>query len=264
MSASPFTSYGNPSASSPPEKDFFSTLSSFTLPISTRARSHLVKVYSTLFLTLAFAALGSIAHLQYGIGGSLTHIASFILIIAITAATNQPFPSSSSWIKGVPNALVLLCAFGFTQGASIGPLVQLAMYVDPSLLVTAFVLTANIFLCFTLTALFIPKRSTLALASVLSSSLSFLCILSLLSLFYPTLWAYKLHLYLGLLVFSLYIVVDTNAVIDGAERGDADSVRDALKMFTNVVAVFVRILIVLMENSRREGDGDRRRKSVRR
>jgi len=267
MSASAFSSfaYGNPSASGSDDKDLWSSLSSFTLPVSTRARRHLVNVYSTLLLTVAFAAVGSIAHLRYHIGGLLTHLASFVLVLAIAAATSSSSPSSpsSSWIKGVPNSLVLLCAFGFVQGASIGPLIEMAVYVDPTLLVTAFVLTANVFLCFTLTALYVPKRTTMALASILSSTLSFLFILSLLSLVFPTVWAYKLQLYLGLALFSGYIVLDTNTIIDGAERGGADAVRDAMRLFTNLVAVFVRILIILMQNSKKD-EGDRRRKTVRR
>ena len=266
MSANAFTSYayGRPSFSSPPEKDFFSSLSGFTLPVSLRARQHLVKVYSTLFVTVACAAVGCLAHLRFGIGGALTHIASVLLLIALAAATHGGSPSPSTWLKGVQNSQLLLCAFGFTQGASIGPLVQLALYLDPALLLTAFVLTANIFLCFSLTALYVPKRSTLALAAILSSSLSFLCVLSLLSLFWPTVWAFKLQLYLGLLVFCGLIIVDTNSIIDSAERGEADCVRDALRLFTNVVAIFVRVLIILMENSRREDNNDRRRKTVRR
>jgi len=267
MSASAFTSfaYGQPSVSV--EKDWITSLRSFTLPVSTRARRHLVNVYSTLLLTVACAAVGSMAHLRYHIGGMVTHLASVLLALAITVMTSSssPYqqPSSSSWIKGVPNSLLMLCALGFVQGASIGPLIEMAVYLDSSLIVTAFVLTANVFLCFTLTALYVPKRTVMALSSILSQTLTFLVWVSLLSLFFPTVWGYSLQLYVGLLLFSGYVLVDTNTIIDAAERGDADAVRDAMRLFTNLVAIFVRILIILMQNSKKD-DGDRRRKTVRR
>ena len=265
MSASPFTSfaYGNPSMPAAPEKDLLYHLSNLTLPISPRARAHLTKVYSTLALTIAFAAVGCLAHLRYHVGGTLTHVLSFVLIMAISATSmSSSQPSASSWVKGVPNALLLLCALGFCQGASLGPLVQMAVYVDPSLVLTAFVLTANVFVCFSLTALFIPRRSQLALASVLSSSLSFLLCLSLLSLVFPTVWAYKVQLYLGLLVFCGYIIIDTQAILDAAESGRADYIRDALKLCMDVVAVFVRLLVILIENAAKKDEGERRKRTT--
>jgi FtsH-binding integral membrane protein len=249
---------------SAPEKDLFSHLSNFTLPISTRARQHLTKVYSTLLLTITCAALGSFFHLHYHIGGTLTHLLSFILLMSIGATSvAHPSPSSSQYIKGLPNSLLLLAAYGFCQGASLGPLIEMAVYIDPSLIITAFVLTANIFFCFTLTSLFIPRRSLMALASLLSSSLTFLVCLSLLSIFFPTVWAYKVQLYLGLVTFCGYIIVDTQSIIDGAEKGGADYVKDGLRLFTNVVAIFVRLLIVLMEQAAKgERDGDRKKRGA--
>ena len=258
MSASAFTqyAYGNPSMSATPEKDWVYYMSSFTLPISLQARRHLTKVYSTLFLTVALTALGSLIHLRYHMGGMLTQLLSLGLLAAIGASSfsqssQTSSSSSSSVIRGVPNSLLLLCAYGFCQGLSIGPIIETAVFIDPSLVFTAFALTANVFLCFSLTSLFIPRRSHLALASVLSSSLSFLCCLGLLSLFFPTVLAYKLQLYLGLLVFCGYIIADTQVIIDDAESAhkQADYVQDALKLFINLVAVFVRLLIILIQNA---------------
>ena len=249
-----------------PEKDLLSSLANFTLPISDRARRHLVRVYRLLAVTIACAALGCLAHLRYGIGGGLTHLASIGLAVAIAASSFSDAPPSSTWLKGVENSHVLLAAFGFFQGASIGPLVQLALYVDPSLILTALLLTANTFVCFSLTSMFVPRRSLMALAGFLSSSLTFLFWLSLLSLFFPTVWAFKLQLYLGLAVFCGYVVVDTQQIIDRADNsyGRSPSVtQDAMRLFTNLIAIFVRILIILLENSGKKDNNknDNRRKS---
>ena len=269
MSASPFTAfaYGNPSVSAPPDKDWMYHLSNFTLPISLRARRHLTKVYLTVFLTVALTALGSLVHLRFHLGGLLTHLLSLGLLAAIGASTftQGSQATASSLFRGVPNSLLLLCAYGFCQGLSIGPLIELAVVIDPSVLLTAFVLTANIFLCFSLTSLFVPRRSHLALASVLSSSLSFLCCIGLLSLFFPTVLAYKLQLYLGLLVFCGYIVADTQVIIDDAESHvkEADYVRDALKLFMNLIAVFVRLLIILIESAAKKDREEGRKRNRR-
>lgn len=53
-------------------------------------------------------------------------------------------------------------------------------------------------------------------------------------------------MYLGLLVFVGYIVVDTQEIIEKAHLGDLDYVKHALTLFTDFVAVFVRILIIMV------------------
>lgn len=58
----------------------------------------------------------------------------------------------------------LLGAFAFAQGATIGPLVELALAISPALLMTATLSTAAIFTCFTLSALFTKRRSAPVLA----------------------------------------------------------------------------------------------------
>ena len=258
--------FGGQPSDAVPEKDLFSSLANITLPVSDRARRHLVRVYRLLAITIAVAAVGCLAHLRYNIGGNLTHLLSFGLAVAIASTSFSDAPPASTWLKGVENSHVLLAAFGFCQGASTGPLVQLALYVDPSLLLTALLLTANTFVCFSLTALFVPRRSLMALAGFLSSSLTFLFWLSLLSMFFPTVWAFKLQLYLGLAVFCGYVVVDTQQIIDRADQsyGRAPSVtQDAMRLFTNLIAIFVRILIILIQNSgkQQQEKNENRRKS---
>ena len=255
--------FGGQRADAAPEKDLLSSLANITLPVSDRARRHLVRVYRLLAVTIACAALGCLAHLRYGIGGGLTHLLSVGLSIAIAATSFSNAPPTSTWLKGVENSHVLLAAFGVCTGASVGPLVQVALFVDPSLILTALLLTANTFVCFSLTALWIPRRSLMALSGFLSSSLTFLFWLSLLSMFYPTVFAHSLQLYLGLAVFCGYITVDTQQIIDRADQsyGRAPSVTlDAMKMFTNLVAIFVRILIILIQEQWQAAGEEREQK----
>jgi len=55
-----------------------------------------------------------------------------------------------------------------------------------------------------------------------------------------------LQLYFGLLVFVGYIIVDTQEIVERAHLGDLDYVKHALTLFTDLVAVFVRILVIMV------------------
>lgn len=174
---------------------------------------------------------------------------------------------------GLPSDLILgysrrvwyLLAFGFFQGCSVGPLVDTALRVDPALITTAFVVTANLFVCLSLTALYVQRRSMFALAAILSTATSTLLIISIISIFWRSVFLFTIHLYLGLFVFLAYILFDTQMIVEKCETmgdytGDA-YVDSALTLFIDFVAVFVRILAILLRNS---GEKNERRRDRRR
>ncbi len=57
----------------------------------------------------------------------------------------------------------LLSATALFTGIYLSPLINLAIQVDPQIVMTAFLLTTTIFLCFTLSALYTQKRTYLYL-----------------------------------------------------------------------------------------------------
>lgn len=156
--------------------------------------------------------------------------------------------------------LSLLMAAGLFEGASIGPLIDLAIQIDPSVLITAFVGTGIAFACFSGAAMLARRREYLYLGGLLSSGLSILLWLHFASsIFGGSAAIFKFELYFGLLVFVGYVVVDTQDIIEKAHIGDLDYVKHAMTLFSDFVAVFVRILVIMLKNSQEKEKKKKRR-----
>ncbi|GJN29978.1 hypothetical protein PR202_gb18249 [Eleusine coracana subsp. coracana] len=159
------------------------------------------------------------------------------------------------------NRFALLMSAAFLQGASIGPLAQLALHLDPRILVTAFIGTAIAFACFSAAAILAKRREYLYLGALLSSGLSILVWLQFAaSIFGHSSSTFMFELYFGLLVFLGYMVFDTQEIIERAHHGDMDYIMHALTLFTDFVAVFVRVLIIMMKNASEKSEDERKRK----
>uniref|UniRef100_A0A1J3IG00 Bax inhibitor 1 n=1 Tax=Noccaea caerulescens TaxID=107243 RepID=A0A1J3IG00_NOCCA len=208
--------------------------------ISPAVQNHLKRVYLTLCCALVASAFGAYLHVLWNIGGILTTIASvgsMIWLLACPAYEQQ-------------KRLSLLFLSTLLQGASIGPLIKVAIDFDPSILIMAFVGTALAFMCFSAAAMLARRREYLYLGGLLSSGLSMLMWLQFASwIFGGSASMFKFELYFGLLIFVGYMVVDTQEIIEKAHLGDMDYVKHSLTLFTDFVAVFVRILIIMLKNS---------------
>lgn len=133
-----------------------------------------------------------------------------------------------------------------------GPLIDVAFRVDPHTIVVACLTTSIVFISFSFAALFSERRSWLFLGGIFSSFLSIMFFLSIMNLFFRAAFPYVLNLYGGLFVFSLYIIYDTQMIIEKHLRGDKDFIGHAMTLFVDLVAVFVRILIIILRNSEKK------------
>eukprot|EP00823_Brevimastigomonas_motovehiculus_P001769 TRINITY_DN1240_c1_g1_i1.p1 TRINITY_DN1240_c1_g1~~TRINITY_DN1240_c1_g1_i1.p1 ORF type:complete len:239 (+),score=59.47 TRINITY_DN1240_c1_g1_i1:65-781(+) len=207
--------------------------------LSEPVREHLVKTYATLGMLLLTTALGSALHMWLHFGGTLTTLIGLGLMIYLGIERNAtPLKKSA-----------ILASTGLFQGLSLGPLIHMAVTIDPRILPTAFLATTTIFVCFTLTALFTHRRYWLFLGGLLSSALSWMFLISVVTLFFPNHFLNSIHLYLGLFVFCGYVLFDTQLIVERANSGDLDYFWHALELFIDFVGIFVRVLILLMENS---------------
>jgi FtsH-binding integral membrane protein len=227
------------------------TLFKFT-DLDTRVQKHLAKVYTTLTFAVALATLGVAADLVSHVGGALTTLAAVGSLLWLGFTTPADSPSKRYGLLGT---------FAFCQGTSLGPLVGLAIAVNPSIVLTAALSTTAVFTCFTFSALFTRRRSYLFLGSWLSSAVLGMMAIRLGGwLFGLGRFGFEVELYLGLLVFSGYVLFDTQLIVERASAGDMDHVKHALDLFVDAVAILVRVMVILIKNQEKKERDERRKR----
>jgi len=240
------------SASINPAKVFGAIFEDVDLPA--RVRDHLTKVYNTLGLTLFAAFVGAILHMMFNIGGTLTSLLAVgtMFYIATNRLSLQP-----------QMRLASVAAFGLFKGMSLGPLLQHVMHIDPTIIVTAFLGTALVFGCFSVMAMYSKRRQHLYLGGLLSSAISFLFLLSVIGMFYNSSLIRSANLYLGLIVFCGYVLYDTQVIIEKVHNGSDDYMWHAVELFVDFVAIFVRLVIMLLDNANKQEDKKKNKRGVR-
>jgi len=219
-------------------------------PIESQLRDHLVQVYTALSFTLLAATVGVVAHMRYNLGGFLSSVATIMLLVYLAMDSDK---------GNVSKRMAILAGIGFFKGCSIGPLMAMAIAIDPSIIVTAFLGTTVAFGCFSISALKAPRHQYLALGGMLSSGLSLLMLLGIMNLFFRSSFALTVQLYLGLLIFCGYVLYDTQVISERFRMGDRDFAWHAVELFIDFVGIFVRIVIILMQNSDKSEKNKRRR-----
>ena len=219
-------------------------------------QQHLVAVYSLLAASLLSASVGVYAHLTVQLGGFLTTVANIVCVVWLLSMYNLP--------DNFRQRLSLFLGASFFQGCTIGLLVEHVLVFHPSVLLTAFLGTSAIFACFTASALVSPRRSYLYLGGFLGSALSTMAMLRLGSMFlggYNPM--FQVELYLGLLVMAGYVLFDTQLIVEKATYGVKDPLVDSLKLYSDFVSMFVRLLIILSRNSETRGRDKGNRRNAR-
>jgi len=234
----PNFSFGNAASG----KIDWTAVSSFS-DVSPSTLAFLSQVYTLLTFGVAVAAFGAASHVMFNIGGLLTTLGALGALMYTMGADKSP--------ANAGNRKAGFCAFTFFKGASIGPLVAAVLAQDPSLVLLAAVGTVAVFAAFTAVALYAPRgRNTLLLGGILGSGLSALLVLSLANLFIGSSTLLTAQLWAGLVLFSGFVAFDTQLIIMRAESGFRDEISAAIDLFIDVVAIFVRLLIILSKNSK--------------
>jgi FtsH-binding integral membrane protein len=184
------------------------------------------------------------------LGGTITSLVAVGFMVWLAAEQNKFYTEKRVGI---------LLGFGFFKGMSIGGLIELAIHLESSALVfTALVGTTAVFACFALAAMISPRRSYLYLGATLGSAISLMFWGSIVNIFFNSYFFFNVQLYAGLLIFVGYVVYDTQLIIEKAGAGSKDVCWDAAELFIDFVAIFVRILIILLKNSQEKKDKKRK------
>jgi len=254
-SYSQFSQYNQPSSS--PES-LFNSLKR-TSPLSPPVQTHLYNVYFFLAVLGLASAAGSYIHMAgiFG-GGVLSMLAGIGCILALLFAT--PTRQNERYRKSLGMGVA------FFQGMSIGPMLSTLDLVGLNhITFQALASTALIFGCFSIASMFSARRSVMYAMGMFGSLVSVFSWLQLWNVFLGSRTTMSMELYLGLVVFSGYVVFDTQVIIAKAESGVRDVVTDALNLYVDVVQLFVRLVAIL---SKREAEArereERKRRNVRR
>ena len=213
--------------------------------IQPKVKDHLTQVYGTLSLGCMTATVGCMYTPLYIVN-------NFIFLIIGIIATIGLIIKMHSLRGNRDHGTKFACFLGvtFIDGAFLKPLVSLAQSIDPVILVNALVYTAAIFVSFSLVSLISKRRSFLFLGGILSSvmiGVSFGLLASWLFGFsFISHFQYNL---LMVIVFSFYVIYDTQLIIEKASLGDYDYTLHALELFVDLVRIFIHILRILIENS---------------
>eukprot|EP00056_Hartaetosiga_gracilis_P018201 m.10022 g.10022 ORF g.10022 m.10022 type:complete len:253 (-) comp6494_c0_seq1:198-956(-) len=210
-------------------------------------QQHLKRVYFALSLCTAVGAATAALSVFFSSGNNnLFHFAPFLGLILLfllrSSRVNSAQQPTDRWLY--------LLGFGATTGFGITPLVSLVVAgIDPMLPISAFVMTAIVFGSFTMAALKAPSFQYLALQGVLGASVIGLFVVGLMNMFMFIPFMFSVMLWGGLILFSLFVLYDTQRIIARHESGDMDFLTHAADLFVDFAAIFRRILIILAQNS---------------
>jgi len=228
-------------------------LNSFNTKFEAPVRSHLKNVYATLTMSVLAASAGAYVHLFTELlkGGGIM----FALLSAGLALGLFMTPDNG---KNRGMRMSMLLGFAFLTGLGMGPLLSMAIMMNPSIVPSALLLTTAIFACFTGAALFAPDGKYLYLGGTLLSGLSTLLFLGLLNIFFKSQLLFQAHLYIGLAIFCGFIMFDTQVIIRKARNGDKDFIAHSLDLFIDFVQIFRKVLILLMQKDERDNKNKKR------
>jgi len=207
--------------------------------------NHLTRVYAALGGTTLAGVVGVLVQQRTNFSTSLAGL------ISLAFAFSLQFQKPQLW---------KLLAFGLFNGMSLGGLVKLANVINPSIVPIALGSSTLMFTSFAAAATLSTRRSLIYLYGGLGSALSILSLTSLANLFFKSQSLFNLNLYGGLAMFMGYVMADSQLIIERADQGDDDYVSHACLLFTDLSALFSRILVILIQQKAEDEKKRRSRK----
>jgi FtsH-binding integral membrane protein len=111
---------------------------------------------------------------------------------------------------------------------------------------TAFIYTGAIFISMTVFAFLTVRRMQIYLGCAITA-----LVLSIISIFIINT---NLYAFIGILVGILYLIVDTQLMINKAENGMIEPFEDARQIYYDLLKIFVRIVVLLLKDKKEKKD----------
>ncbi|KAG8037618.1 hypothetical protein G9C98_005829 [Cotesia typhae] len=238
-----------------------SFVNSFTNRLEAPLRQHLKNVYGCLALSSVTAGIGSYVHIYTDIlqAGLLSTLGALGLLIALGMTPDNG--------KNQKLRLGYLLGFAFLSGLGLGPLLEIVISIDPSIIVTALVgkylyiitncctcRTTVVFTSFSISSLYTQRGQWLYLSGTLISLSNITIILLLANIFLRSVLVYQAQLYLGLALMCGFIIFDTQLIVEKFHMGSKDFIGHSLELFIDFFRVFrylVEILAIKEQNNRK-------------
>ncbi|XP_003488282.1 probable Bax inhibitor 1 [Bombus impatiens] len=216
-------------------------VNSFTKKLEPPVRQHLKNVYGCLSMSMLSAAGGVYIHMFSELlrANLLTTLATLGLLFTLI---NTPDNGKNQKLR-----LSYLLGFAFFSGLGLGPLLQLVMSVNPTVIVTALIGTIVIFVSFSISSLLAERGRWLYLGGTLISLLNIMVLFSFVNLFLRWTIFYQAYLYIGLFLMCGFVIYDTQLIIEKYHMGSKDFILHSLDLFVDFVNIFRHLLIILTQ-----------------
>ncbi|KAK2585953.1 hypothetical protein KPH14_010531 [Odynerus spinipes] len=216
-------------------------VNSFNNRLDAPVRKHLKNVYGCLSLSTISVAVGAYVHMYTQLlqASLLTTLGTLGLFCALLLTPDNG--------KNQKLRLGYLMGFAFLSGVGLGPLLEIVINIDPSIVVTALIGTAVLFVSFSISALLAERGHWLYLGGIIFSMLNVMLLFSLVNLFLRSHFIYQAHLYLGFFLMCGFIIYDTQLIIEKHHMGSRDFILHSLDLLMDFIGVFRHLLVILTQ-----------------
>lgn len=216
-------------------------VNSFTNKLESPVRQHLKNVYGCLSMATVSAAAGAYVHLFTELlqANLLTTLGTFGLLYSLI---NTPDNGKNQKLR-----LSYLLGFAFMSGLGLGPLLELVISINPSIIVTGLIGTTVVFVSFSISSLLAERGRWLHLGGILISMLTLTVLLSFVNLFLRWTFIYQGLLYVGLFFMCGFVIYDTQLIVEKFHMGSKDFILHSLDLFMDFIAIFRYLVIILTQ-----------------
>ncbi|EFO18358.2 bax inhibitor I [Loa loa] len=205
-------------------------------------QEHLRAVYGTLALGLIAATFGALLHLfiDFLHDNFFLLFGSVLLMVAILKTPHTVYNERKRF-----GYFIAFCAL---SGVGSGPVIEKALVVDPSTILTAFLAAAVVFSCFTMAALYAPSTKFLHLGGIITSGLFFIMMTAVFS---HSALMHTTCFWLAFVINCTLVLYDTQLICEKRRRGDTDYILHTIEIFIDFINLFRYILAILSEKKER-------------